>query len=171
MRDKQISTEVILNWVVDSKNQLYEKFSRYVDEYDVIGSASRLLNDIYMREESGSTLIYENIALPHIKNQNIKKSSINIIKLNTPIKKWDENNTDVYVIIFILVRENENQEKLKHLQRIMRRLAKEEASKLLLCGSKEEIYNLMQFWTNDNNMFVSNKQETFTKVDLKNNYH
>lgn len=145
MEDKPILAEVIINWKVDSKKELFEKFTNYAAKYNLIKNAANLLKDIYMREEIGSTLIYENIALPHIKSQSIKRSSINIIKLNTPIKKWDVNNTDVYVIIFILVKENENKEKLKKLQRIMRKLAQEEAPNLLLNGSKEEIEQLIQF--------------------------
>ncbi len=144
MVDKPILTEVIVNWEVDSKEQLFEKFTNYAAKYNVINNAPKLLKDIYMREEIGSTLIYENIALPHIKSKNIKKSMLNLIKLNDPIKNWDVSNTDVYVIIFILVKENENKEKLKKLQRIMRKFAQEETENLLLNGSKEEVEQLIQ---------------------------
>jgi PTS system fructose-specific IIA component len=144
MKNKNIFKKVITDYSVQSKEILFEVIAKYAVEKNIVNDYSLLLDDFYRRELIGSTLIEESLALPHIQSPTIKNSALIYIRLSMPIKNWDKNETQVYGVFFILVKEHETSKNLNTIRKIIRSLAEEEVLELLLNAEDKVIEKIIK---------------------------
>lgn len=71
-------------------------------------------------------MIEEGITMPHIKSQDVKQSTIIVVKTNIEISNWEKSAVLINIIVFLLLKENEENEKLKELQSFVRNFADNE---------------------------------------------
>jgi len=71
-------------------------------------------------------VIEEGITMPHIKSQDVKQSTIIVVKTNIEISNWEKSAVLINIIVFLLLKENEENEKLKELQSFVRNFADNE---------------------------------------------
>ncbi|WP_086348012.1 PTS sugar transporter subunit IIA [Candidatus Enterococcus clewellii] len=119
MNDKFI--QVFLDSRVSSKAELFHFIAGQAN-----GVEQELLTELLVnRETVGSTLIADQIILPHLESDKVEKSQILFISLEEPID-WDEATGKVKLAIAILLKSDEEQEIKQQITRFTRTLADEE---------------------------------------------
>ncbi|WP_277749984.1 PTS sugar transporter subunit IIA [Pediococcus acidilactici] len=83
-----------------TKEDLFRWLANYLVKKKAIAYKNTLIKDLLHREYMGSTLIYQNFALPHIKAKYILQNIFCIIRFKIPIN-WNTNK--VKVVAFLLV--------------------------------------------------------------------
>jgi len=143
MEKKQIFKKTILNWSANTKTSLFKKIAQYAELKNLVIAGQTLVEELYQRESMGDTLIEENLALPHIKSENVKQSSIIFIRLNDPIENWTRKGDQVYGILFLLVKCEEEKSNLYMIKEFTKLLADENVIFSLLQGDKNEIEKVL----------------------------
>lgn len=119
MNDKFI--QFFLDSRVSSKAELFHFIAGQAN-----GVEQELLTELLVnRETVGSTLIADQIILPHLESDKVEKSQILFISLEEPID-WDEATGKVKLAIAILLKSDEEQEIKQQITRFTRTLADEE---------------------------------------------
>lgn len=108
-----------------------------------ISEKESFINDVFLREEEGSTGLSQGIAIPHGKSKSVKKTSIAIATLKNQIF-WEE--PDEYVEVVILFAVQDKDVETTHillLQQVAIMLADEEfIDSIKKSKTKNEIYSL-----------------------------
>lgn len=118
MNDKFI--QVFIDSRISSKTELFHFIAGQANAAEQELLTGLLLN----RETVGSTLIADQIILPHLESDKIDKSQILFISLEEPIE-WDEVTGMVKLAIVILLKEDEEQEIKQRITSFTRTLADE----------------------------------------------
>lgn len=119
MNDKFI--QVCLDSRFSSKAELFHFIAGQAN-----GSEQELLTELLLsRETVGSTLIADQIILPHLESDKVEKSQILFISLEEPID-WDEATGKVKLAIAILLKSDEERKIKQQITRFTRTLADEE---------------------------------------------
>lgn len=90
-----------------------------------------LLNDVYLREEEASTSMGLGIAIPHAKSLYIKEPTVVFLRLKEAIKWNEDKNIKMIFGIFVPI-ENVDNQHLKILSSLSRKLADEQYREALL---------------------------------------
>lgn len=136
-----------LNLNLESKNKnavIRELFSNLA-KTNLIKDEEQALNDIFAREEMGSTGIGKKIALPHAKTKAVDELMITfgISRNGIAYNSIDEENVNIFFMF--LCPENKTQEYLKVLARISRLIREDRfVNSLLKATSNEEILEIIR---------------------------
>ena len=150
MEDKNIAdyikVETInLNLESKNKNAVIRELYNNLKQTNLIKDEEQGLNDIFKREDMGSTGIGKRIALPHAKTKAVDELMITfgISKNGISYNSVDDENVNIFFMF--LCPENKTQEYLKVLARISRLLREEKfVNDLLKATSNQEILELIR---------------------------
>ena len=150
MEDKNIAdyikVETInLNLESKNKNAVIRELYNNLKQTNLIKDEEQGLNDIFKREDMGSTGIGKRIALPHAKTKAVDELMITfgISKNGISYNSVDDENVNIFFIF--LCPENKTQEYLKVLARISRLIREDKfVNDLLKATSNQEILELIR---------------------------
>ncbi|ERL27326.1 MULTISPECIES: PTS sugar transporter subunit IIA [Leptotrichia] len=150
MEDKNIAdyikVETInLNLESKNKNAVIRELYNNLKQTNLIKDEEQGLNDIFKREDMGSTGIGKRIALPHAKTKAVDELMITfgISKNGISYNSVDDENVNIFFMF--LCPENKTQEYLKVLARISRLIREDKfVNDLLKATSNQEILELIR---------------------------
>ena len=150
MEDKNIAdyikVETInLNLESKNKNAVIRELYNNLKQTKLIKDEEQGLNDIFKREDMGSTGIGKRIALPHAKTKAVDELMITfgISKNGISYNSVDDENVNIFFMF--LCPENKTQEYLKVLARISRLIREDKfVNDLLKATSNQEILELIR---------------------------
>ena len=150
MEDKNIAdyikVETInLNLESKNKNAVIRELYNNLKHTNLIKDEEQGLNDIFKREDMGSTGIGKRIALPHAKTKAVDELMITfgISKNGISYNSVDDENVNIFFMF--LCPENKTQEYLKVLARISRLIREDKfVNDLLKATSNQEILELIR---------------------------
>ena len=134
-----------LNLESKNKNAVIRELYNNLKKTGLIKDEEQGINDIFAREEMGSTGIGKKVALPHAKTQAVDELIITfgISRNGVTYNSLDDENVNIFFMF--LCPENKTQEYLKILARISR-LIKEKrfVENLMKAASSEEIIEIIR---------------------------
>lgn len=132
-----ISEDLILyDLKAKSKNEVIDILINMLESRNLVDQ--KFMLSVYKRESIGTTLLYNEIAIPHGFPQNVVKSSIAIAKLSEPIEWEDGKKTSI--VIMIAVKDDEK----SSLVMLFKRLSNEENRKSIdKSSSRQEILDIL----------------------------
>ena len=150
MEDKNIAdyikVETInLNLESKNKNAVIRELYNNLKQTNLIKDEEQGLNDIFKREDMGSTGIGKRIALPHAKTKAVDELMITfgISKNGISYNSVDDENVNIFFMF--LCPENKTREYLKVLARISRLIREEKfVNDLLKATSNQETLELIR---------------------------
>ena len=150
MEDKNITdyikVETInLNLESKNKNAVIRELYNNLKQTNLIKDEEQGLNDIFKREDMGSTGIGKRIALPHAKTKAVDELMITfgISKNGISYNSVDDENVNIFFMF--LCPENKTREYLKVLARISRLIREEKfVNDLLKATSNQETLELIR---------------------------
>ncbi|MGO3603921.1 MAG: PTS sugar transporter subunit IIA [Enterococcus malodoratus] len=132
--------QVFLDQTLTDKEQL----QRFIADFANKAESDALIDLLKNREKVGNTMIAEHVILPHLESSKIEHSQVLLIRLKDPVD-LDEETPAVQLVITILLKSNESQEKKKRIAQFTRRLADDEFLELLLnIESEEDFYRILE---------------------------
>ena len=134
-----------LNLESKNKNAVIRELYNNLKKTNLIKDEEQGLNDIFKREDMGSTGIGKRIALPHAKTKAVDELMITfgISKNGISYNSVDDENVNIFFIF--LCPENKTQEYLKVLARISRLIREDKfVNDLLKATSNQEILELIR---------------------------
>lgn len=136
---------IFLDEKLTRKDDVLEMISKVAVDIGVSDDYKDVLNSFKEREGLGSTGMINEFAIPHAKSKSISESQIIFIKNNVGIDDWETlDESKVKLIIALLVPDENNEEHLKILSNISKRLMNPEyVDKLKGSNSKSEIIELL----------------------------
>ena len=150
MEDKNIAdyikVETInLNLESKNKNAVIRELYNNLKQTNLIKDEEQGLNDIFKREDMGSTGIGKRIALPHAKTKAVDELMITFGISRNGISYNSVDDENVNIFFMFLCPENKTQEYLKVLARISRLIREEKfVNDLLKATSNQEILELIR---------------------------
>lgn len=136
-----------INLNLESKNKsaIIKELYNNLKKTNLIKDEELGLNDIFAREEMGSTGIGRKIALPHAKTKAVDEliATFGISRNGIDYESLDNENVNIFFIF--LCPEDKTQEYLKVLARISRLIRKDRfIDNLLKAGSNKEIIEIIR---------------------------
>ena len=150
MEDKNIAdyikVETInLNLESKNKNAVIRELYNNLKQTNLIKDEEQGLNDIFKREDMGSTGIGKRIALPHAKTKAVDELMITFGISKNGISYNSVDDENVNILFMFLCPENKTQEYLKVLARISRLIREDKfVNDLLKATSNQEILELIR---------------------------
>lgn len=150
MEDKNIAdyikVETInLNLESKNKNAVIRELYKNLKQTNLIKDEEQGLNDIFKREDMGSTGIGKRIALPHAKTKAVDELMITFGISRNGISYNSVDDENVNIFFMFLCPENKTREYLKVLARISRLIREEKfVNDLLKATSNQEILELIR---------------------------
>ena len=150
MEDKNIAdyikVETInLNLESKNKNAVIRELYNNLKQTNLIKDEEQGLNDIFKREDMGSTGIGKRIALPHAKTKAVDELMITFGISRNGISYNSVDDENVNIFFMFLCPENKTREYLKVLARISRLIREEKfVNDLLKATSNQEILELIR---------------------------
>ena len=150
MEDKNIAdyikVETInLNLESKNKNAVIRELNNNLKQTNLIKDEEQGLNDIFKREDMGSTGIGKRIALPHAKTKAVDELMITFGISRNGISYNSVDDENVNIFFMFLCPENKTREYLKVLARISRLIREEKfVNDLLKATSNQEILELIR---------------------------
>ncbi len=131
--------QIFLNQNLNCKDDVLKFIASKAHELNIVKDEKILFNELIEREKVYSTAVEDLIAIPHSKNENIKKSKLFFLQLNNPIS-WDSpDNYQVKVMFTILLPKNKtNKRHLDILSSIATNLLEEDFQEFILKIDNEE---------------------------------
>ena len=150
MEDKNIADYIKVNTInlnLESKNKsaIIKELYNNLKKTNLIKDEELGLNDIFAREEMGSTGIGRKIALPHAKTKAVDEliATFGISRNGIDYESLDNENVNIFFMF--LCPEDKTQEYLKVLARISRLIRKDRfIDNLLKAGSNKEIIEIIR---------------------------
>lgn len=136
---------IILDADCQTKEQIISLLTDLLCLSGAITHKDVFLNDVYLREELGSTGFENHIAIPHGKSAAVAKTRIAVGRLRQNIPWETIDGTQVRLVILFAVKESDkNAGHIKMLAKISMALGDEEVvEKLLSVPRREEMYALL----------------------------
>ncbi|BBM45475.1 PTS sugar transporter subunit IIA [Leptotrichia trevisanii] len=134
-----------LNLESKNKNAVIRELYNNLKKTNLIKNEEQGLNDIFAREEMGSTGIGKKIALPHAKTKAVDELMITfgISRNGIAYNSIDDENVNIFFMF--LCPENKTQEYLKVLARISRLIREDRfVESLLKAATNEEILEIIR---------------------------
>ena len=150
MEDKNIAdyikVETInLNLESKNKNAVIRELYNNLKQTNLIKDEEQGLNDIFKREDMGSTGIGKRIALPHAKTKAVDELMITFGISRNGISYNSVDDENVNIFFMFLCPENKTQEYLKVLARISRLIREDRfVESLLKATTNEEILEIVR---------------------------
>ncbi|WP_368646202.1 PTS sugar transporter subunit IIA [Alkalibacterium putridalgicola] len=146
---------------LEGKEAVINHLVNLMNQHDRITDKEKLIEDIYLREEETSTSMGLSVALPHAKSAAVIKPSVVFLRLKNKIN-WDTDDNIMMVFgIFIPVKNTDN-EHLKILAQLARKLMDPEfREKLLNTKSKANCKLLLDSL----NKTITNEEVTATVLN------
>ncbi|WP_130805798.1 PTS sugar transporter subunit IIA [Senegalia massiliensis] len=138
---------IIFTDKISSKQEAILKLSELLVESQIVVDKEKFIEDIFERENRGSTFVGESLAIPHGFSNRVKIPSIAIAKVDNPFP-WDGNTNNVKLIILFAIPEDDEMERESEvLKKIAAALGDEDLIKDLLNAQTEEnlIYILKSY--------------------------
>lgn len=138
---------IIFTDKISSKQEAILKLSELLVESQIVVDKEKFIEDIFERENRGSTFVGECLAIPHGFSNRVKIPSIAIAKVDNPFP-WDGNTNNVKLIILFAIPEDDEMERESEvLKKIAAALGDEDLIKDLLNAQTEEnlIYILKSY--------------------------
>lgn len=104
------------------KWDLFQQVSTYLLDKQIITEKKDFIDELKRREQIGSTVLEEGLALPHVSHAVVNQHRILLVHLNQPISKWDGEN-DVDTCLFLLFNPAITEEESQQVRNIMVKLA------------------------------------------------
>lgn len=132
-----------------SKQEAILKLSELLVESQIVIDKQKFIEDIFERENRGSTFVGENLAIPHGFSNQVKRPSIAIARVDNPFL-WDENDNKVKLtILFAIPEDDELEEESEVLKKIAAALGDEDLIKdLLNAHTKEKLIYILKDYIN-----------------------
>ena len=150
MEDKNIAdyikVETInLNLESKNKNAVIRELYNNLKQTNLIKDEEQGLNDIFKREDMGSTGIGKRIALPHAKTKAVDELMITFGISRNGISYNSVDDENVNIFFMFLCPKNEAQEYLRVLARISRMIKEDKfRENLIKAKTKEEIIEIIR---------------------------
>lgn len=97
---------IILNSELNDKDEIIETLVELAAKSGNITNTSKVLEEVFARENLMSTGIGNNIAIPHTKSEDIKELTAALITLNKPVN-FDSLDSKKVSIVFLILSNNE----------------------------------------------------------------
>ncbi|MGL4684728.1 MAG: PTS sugar transporter subunit IIA [Hafnia alvei] len=136
---------IILDADCQSKEQIIAKLTDLLCQTGAVTNKETFLNDVYLREELGSTGFENHIAIPHGKSVAVAKTRIAVGRLRRDIPWETIDGTKVRLVILFAVKESDKDVgHIKMLAKISIALGDEGVvEQLLHVKNREEIFHLL----------------------------
>lgn len=108
----------------------------------IVDSIQNVKQALYEREQAGSTLITEQLALPHFKVDEVQEAVIIFVQLAKPILDW-EPGYSVDRFLCVVVPSADKKQDLEKLKNLFVLLARDGILEKLSLNSKEEVQTLI----------------------------
>lgn len=139
MKNDYIFIDVLFDWEVTTKAELFERFALYSYSHGLAKSPDQIMRELRQREEEGSSLIAENFALPHVQSANIQRNGVVFVRLKPPIEEWGGSYESVAGTLFLLLKEGATPQQLQPIKRLMKLLADDQTIDFFLEKDIQEI--------------------------------
>lgn len=135
---------IVLNQKFSSKEEIIKNLAKNAKNINKVSSLEKYLEAVFERESLISTSVGYGIAIPHGKSDAVKEDFLGFCKLEEPIK-WDDTDGMVDLVFLMGVStKSGNDQHLRYLAKISRKLMNEEfRDSLRSTESQEEIYKLL----------------------------
>ncbi|MBZ2175375.1 PTS sugar transporter subunit IIA [Schnuerera sp. xch1] len=112
MKDNDLISidNIILDRKFNSKMEVIDTLSDLLTESGIISNKSKFIDDIYNRENRGSTFVGNYLAIPHGLSDQVNRPAIAIANVEEAFP-WDENSNLVKLIILFAIPEDIQREK------------------------------------------------------------
>ena len=138
------SENILLNLKCSNKEEVIKQMAKSLEDTEVISSLEGFIIDINKREEEYSTGIGNGFAIPHAKSKYANKASIAFAKTEELIEYNSLDDKPVNVFFMLAVPKDGNQEHLKIISTLARKLMnKEVRNNIKRVTSKEELINIL----------------------------
>ncbi|AUJ31952.1 MAG: PTS sugar transporter subunit IIA [Liquorilactobacillus nagelii] len=133
------------NLAADSKKDVINKLADIYKQNGIIQEKTAYVSSVLKREKDGTTGIGDGIAIPHGQSKTVKKSSVIIAKLNTPIEWHSLDDKPVSYVFLLAIPAAGDQEHLKLLSELAGLLMDDEIRRRLeKSKSKIELLNIFK---------------------------
>ncbi|MFA7325684.1 MAG: PTS sugar transporter subunit IIA [Ignavibacteriae bacterium HGW-Ignavibacteriae-4] len=109
---------IILNSELNDKDEIIEKLVELATKSGNITNTSKVLEEVFVRENLMSTGIGNNIAIPHTKSEDIKELTAAMITLSKPVNFDSLDGKKVSIVFLILSNSEELGLHIKALSKI-----------------------------------------------------
>lgn len=124
---------------VDSKTEIIHCIADILEHEGRLNDKALFISDVYKREEEVPTAMGMDIAIPHARSQGVKITSLVYLRLTKPVM-WNEEKVSMIFGIAVPQDENScNNEYLKLLSKLARKLMDENFRVKLLHATKKDI--------------------------------
>lgn len=138
--------DIFLLEKLNTKDDILKKLSEISVENGTSLSAEEVYNGYIEREKEGSTGIINGFAIPHAKSDSILKPKILFLRNSQEINDWEtlDDIPVVVVISFLIPKGKGEEEHLKNLAKVSKKLMNEENIKILkTTNDKSEIIKVL----------------------------
>jgi len=128
------------------RNEILNCLIDRADELHLLNDKATYLKDVLNREETMSTAVGFDIAIPHGRSKGVKSPFIAYMHTETPFV-WDKNSSNQVDLIFLIgvPETNENNMHLKFLSEISKKLMDEDfRDALRRASSEDEVYSMLE---------------------------
>lgn len=136
---------ILLNQNFSNKKEVLERLSELSVELGISTSKNEVYHAYISRENEGITGMVNNFAIPHAKSSVVNTAQILFIKNKKDIEDWETlDGSKVNLVISLLIPEKNNDEHLKILANISRKLMNEKNIETLKKSkSKDDILRVL----------------------------
>jgi len=135
---------VLWNVAVTSKKNLFTQVAELMYGHELITSQAVLRELLEQREQAGSTMVDQLLAIPHAQSDDIKKNTLVLVHTEAPINGWDSEN-DAQNFVFCCIRQDISPEDSCELVATIKLAASENVQKAYMKNSKNEVIKLLKF--------------------------
>lgn len=134
---------IVLDFETHKKEEAIDKLTQLLFSSKRINSVKRFKKDLHKREKDASTAIGHGVAIPHAKSKYVDKPSVAFLRTKNMIS-YDSEKEDVNMLFLIAVPLDSNNEHLKILSTLARKIMNEDfLKKLLQAKSTNEIFEII----------------------------
>lgn len=129
--------QIFFQCALDTREEAYAFISRLASREE--RGQKEVNRQLKEREKAGSLFISEHVILPHVESQWIQTSRIIFIRPKRPIVSWNGSNQHVYLLVCVLLEENESVQIKRKIASFIRALADEKlVNRLINVDEKEK---------------------------------
>lgn len=134
---------IILDFETDKKEEAIDKLTQLLFSSKSINSIKKFKKDLHKREKDASTAIGHGVAIPHAKSKYVDKPSVAFLRTKNMIS-YDSEKEDVNMLFLIAIPLDSNNEHLKILSTLARKIMNEDfLKKLLEAKSANEVFEII----------------------------
>lgn len=148
--DEVLSKENIkLDVEVNNQKELFEFLADQAIKEGLSDNKNAIITKFEKREQEGSTGMEQGIAIPHAKDDSIKKAAMFVVRLKDPIEWKTFDQKPVNIIIGFFIPEHGSQEHLNYLSQVSKLLMHDSfVNDLKNSQTVDEIYQMFISQTN-----------------------